>query len=365
VNSALLVYDCKKRDFISLGEVSQAYRAYGDLGAMRDGYYYSTSRFIDGVLHGEYQLVRNGNQARISQRNLDVHDAVFDADGRLLIKYVPDRDEASCFGKTPLHFELAQEDPFGKIVWSWSSKKVIATAMNVSTPSTMDIEHIVWWKKVLRPPRHCFTSLLARIADIEVPRFTWLSSSYPTFQYTYNDYVHANSIQRRKNGNVVVSARHLDTVFEIERTTGQLAWVLPGPKAKMSGFRIEGDPFTGFSHQHTATIYGDDILLLFDNGNLFENRPSRAVMYRMDWRHGVAKFVKHFLEPNGKQRPATGSAYIIDKQRLIVGWGYLYPSDRQSVQRGVSIFDIDSGQETFSINFSPGYDSYRAKWQPK
>jgi hypothetical protein len=237
--------------------------------------------------------------------------------------------------------------------------------MNVSTPSTMDIEHIVWWKKVLRPPRHCFTSLLARIADIEVPRFTWLSSSYPTFQYTYNDYVHANSIQRRKNGNVVVSARHLDTVFEIERTTGQLAWVLPGPKAKMSGFRIEGDPFTGFSHQHTATIYGDDILLLFDNGNLFENRPSRAVMYRMDWRHGVAKFVKHFLEPNGKQRPATGSAYIIDKQRLIVGWGYLYPSDRQSVQRGVSIFDIDSGQETFSINFSPGYDSYRAKWQPK
>ena len=61
-------------------------------------------------------------------------------------------------------------------------------------------------------------------------------------------------------------------------------------------------------------------------------------------------------------RPATGSAYFIDKERVIVGWGYILPGDRASPQRGVSIFAVKTGKETFGIDFAPGYDSYRAKW---
>jgi len=97
------------------------------------------------------------------------------------------------------------------------------------------------------------------------------------FALEENDYVHINSIQRLEpSGDLLLSSRHLDTIFTIDEKTGDVKWMLGGKFSRATPNRPVGDPRGGFSHQHYARIVGNR-LWVFDNGNLFPDLPSRAV----------------------------------------------------------------------------------------
>ena len=117
----------------------------------------------------------------------------------------------------------------------------------------------------------------------------------------------------------------------------------------------------GFSHQHSARLIGDT-LLIFDNRNNFPKDASRIVAYKVDpSNYGEVIFKYHFLEPNGKRRPAMGYVSELENNKIIIGWGAVLEQDQSSEQRAISIVDPKSNTEEFFINFLPGWHSYRAK----
>lgn len=122
-----------------------------------------------------------------------------------------------------------------------------------------------------------------------------------------------------------------------------------------------GDPLYGFSHQHSARLF-EDTLLIFDNRNNFNNDASRVVAYKLNSTDPVkALFRYQFFEPNGKKRPAMGYVSKLNNEKLIIGWGSVQEKELDSEQRAVSIVDLKSMKEEFFMNLMPGWFSYRAK----
>jgi hypothetical protein len=156
-----------------------------------------------------------------------------------------------------------------------------------------------------------------------------------------------------------VSARHLDTVFIIDRKTGDLKWSLGGKFSRVTPNRPVGDPRGGFSHQHYVRIAGNR-LYVFDNGNLFPELPSRAVVYQLD-SQPPSRMVFEFPEPRGKQRYSLGSVQLLKDNQLLIGWGAVNEPDMDAPQRAVSIVNMDNGKEVFSIDMEPSWLTYRVK----
>lgn len=364
VTSSLLEYDCARREFVEI-ERTVGRVAFTDLTAgPSGGYYYGRALFTDGVLHGELRVIeRSGEVRRVFRRkNMDLHDVIYHPDGGLIFMKM-EMEATTCIGGvSPLHVALIEEDSLGTVLWSWSSRGHIDSRLNVSTLASVGLPERTWWRDALKRLRHCLTVAAVKLTNVEVPKYIAPIQGTPVLQYTSDDFLHANSLQQLPNGNLLVSARHLDAIFEVDRSTGRVAMAIAGPMSKMNGIRVMGDPLRGFSHQHAATLTGDT-LLLFDNGNRL-GRHSRAVIYEIDRAKNVAKFIGHFEEPNRRLRPATGSAYFINPAQVIVGWGFVAPQDQGTPQRGVSIFNVQTGAEEFGIDFAPGVHSYRAKWAP-
>ncbi len=82
------------------------------------------------------------------------------------------------------------------------------------------------------------------------------------------DWLHGNSVTATPDGNILYSARHLDTVFKIDYNngsgTGAILWKL----GKNGDFQYQStDPYPWFSHQHDPNIDANGNLLVYDNGN--------------------------------------------------------------------------------------------------
>jgi hypothetical protein len=117
--------------------------------------------------------------------------------------------------------------------------------------------------------------------------FEWNSIDYifPTETYDaygYNaanfDYCHGNAIQLDTDGNLLVSFRHLDAIYKIDHSTGQVIWILGG---RSSDFTFTN--YIGFGGQHDVKRLPNGDISLFDNTN---NHPpphrSRGMQFTLD-----------------------------------------------------------------------------------
>jgi len=364
-----LVYDCQTQKFEILkvpGRLYSSKMAVGDLSFTENGYYLHTSDTIDLKRVGHYIIFdKNGSLiADINYPDLDAHDLILDNQSFTFIKYTQERNNSSCFNNegVAVQLEISQKELNGKPLFDWSSSNQFNTEWKVSRAEEINFKKEEEWKKFLRPIRNCYTSLLLGLKNFQTPSFFIFEKNWSLFQLDQNDYIHANSIQKiNSNGDLLVSARHLDTIFIINRTNGRVSWSLGGPYSKMSQNNPIGDPLKGFSHQHSAYFIGDT-LLLFDNRNNFPKDASRIVSYSVDPSNpDKALFKYNFLEPNGKRRPAMGYVSQLQNNTFIVGWGAVLEEDKSSDQRAVSIVDMATNKEVFFINFLPNWISYRAK----
>lgn len=214
---------------------------------------------------------------------------------------------------------------------------------------------------MFRAVRHCYTSLARRLVNFEPPAWFLGYGDLPVFQLEENDYAHVNSIQRiEPSGDIIFSARHQDTIYRIDRKTGDFNWTLGGKFSVATPNRPVDDPRGGFSHAHYTRLVGNT-LWVFDNANLFQDLPSRVVAYQLDSKPQPNRMTFQFLEPNGKQRYAAGSVEVIDDNHILIGWGAVAPGDTRTPQRGVSIVRLDDRKEIFSMDLSPGWISYRVR----
>ncbi len=147
------------------------------------------------------------------------------------------------------------------------------------------------------------------------------------------DPFHLNSVDRVDDGtgDYVVSARHLDAVFRVNRATEKVEWILSpipsDPSApefvanKGGGKRLEivGDPFGGPRRQHDARLVGNR-LTMFDNRTATIFQPARFVEYEIDVAAGTATMVRQILQPGGMLSQFAGNARVTPDGSVLAAW---------------------------------------------
>jgi Arylsulfotransferase (ASST) len=211
------------------------------------------------------------------------------ANGNVLLdSYVPETADLRRFGgprrAAIVSAEVQEVDPAGKVVWRWSSRGHISLR-----------ETGRWWRNVLSNPRR----RLHREAF---------------------DPVHINSIEPRGHDEIVISSRHTDAIYGIDRDTGAIRWKLGGVPTGKS-LLVIGDPANRLlGGQHDARIDRFGRLTIFDNGKGRPRRP-RVVFYRLDLAAGKAVYRGQLNDPQVSRSHCCGSARELPGGGWLVSWG--------------------------------------------
>lgn len=212
------------------------------------------------------------------------------------------------------------------------------------------------------------------------------------------DWSHANTAALSPSGDgLLLSARHQDAVFEVDRSTGALRWLLANPAnwpPELEAKRLQ--PIGALSwpyHMHAPELEADGRLLLFDDGN-FRASPwtgepqldaadtwSRVVEYQLDVEAGTVEQTWEFELPGA--RMYSGAEGDVDRMPLTGNvlslWGFVSHVD------GIALVDVGKGNRSVRlVEFEPatgevvlhlefssdgallplGWDGYRAQRIP-
>jgi hypothetical protein len=137
---------------------------------------------------------------------------------------------------------------------------------------------------------------------------------------TGRDFDHPNGFSFDRDGNYLVSFRHLSQVMKIDAVTGETLWRLGGLKNE---FTFLNDPRGGFSAQHSPRILPNGNLLLYDNGTSHQPQESRAVEYALDVGQRTATLVWEFHHTPPIYTPAVGGAQRLKNGNTMVGFGFV------------------------------------------
>lgn len=230
-----------------------------------------------------------------------------DSGNFLVGSYVPETADLTRVGGPAraaiVSAEVQELDPGGEVRWRWNSRGHISLA-----------ETGRWWRNVLSNPRR---RLQGRQAF---------------------DPVHINAIEPRGADEVVISTRHTDAVYGIDRSTGEIVWKLGGSKTGDS-LQIVGDPARKlFGGQHDVRLAEDGSLSIYDNGKDRPRRP-RVVFYRLDLEQGRAVYTGQLNDSEIDTSHCCGSARELPGGGWLVSWGD---------NRLVTAFDED-GQIAFRL----------------
>ncbi len=206
----------------------------------------------------------------------------------LLDSYVPETADLRRFGgpraAAIVSAEVQEVDPAGNVLWRWNSRGHIALS-----------ETGRWWRSVLSNPRR-------------------------RLQRQAYDPVHINSIEPRGRDEAIVSTRHTDAVYGIDRASGEIRWKLGGSTTGKS-LRVVGDPATKLlGGQHDARLDRHGWLTVFDNGKDRPRRP-RVVFYELDPAAGKAVYRGQLNDPQVSRSHCCGSARELPGGGWLVSWG--------------------------------------------
>lgn len=168
------------------------------------------------------------------------------------------------------------------------------------------------------------------------------------------DVFHCNSVDPKANGNLLVSARHLNAVFEIRRSDGRILWKLGGRPTNKDGaaiIQIQGDPLGGPVQQHDARYLPGDHISLFDNQ---ASQPARGIEYAIDLGTHTAHPVFTYSEPQSQPSCCMGLFRLEPDGHRVIGWGLV-------TANGHAVTELNaSGASVLDISMTPGNGSYRA-----
>jgi hypothetical protein len=237
----------------------------------------------------------------------------------VLISYVPrdhidlrPLDPSLPSDATVVDGEVQEVDRHGKLKWSWSTKDHIALS------ESRRWAHAKPWR--LRDRRVAY------------------------------DIVHLNGVDVQGN-RVVVSMRHTDAVYEIDKRTGAIVWKLGGTHTPKSlGF--VGDPFgsASFGGEHDPRESPDGRrLTVFDNGTL-RDRPPRGAQYAIDRDARTATLLGSVTDAGVSESLCCGSARLLPGGDWVVSWGGNFV-----------VTEADAaGRRLFALGFGGKRQSYRA-----
>jgi arylsulfate sulfotransferase len=159
--------------------------------------------------------------------------------------------------------------------------------------------------------------------------FEWNTADYPELlnatdpiyyvQYATSpkvDYFHFNSFSiDPSDNNFIISARHTNQVYKVNRTTGAIMWRFGGNN---DDFNLTGNEI--ISHPHHATILPNGHLLLFDNGVTKTPQQSRIAEFEINEANMTANLVYEYTQ-GGRYFDILGSAQKLGNGNYFIGWG--------------------------------------------
>jgi hypothetical protein len=216
----------------------------------------------------------------------DVHELqVLDNGNYLLGMQYPYTADTSAFGGSAtsqvLGIQILEITPDGNIVYRWASGDHISVS---ETPQR-------WWDN-------------------------------PILDREPYDASHWNAVELVGKNRMLLSFRHLDAVYMVNRTTGAIIWKLGGTPTPQS-LDVIGDPHEGptlFGGQHDVRIHPNGTISIHDNRTGL-GEPPRVVRYRIDEDAGTATLVQEFSDPEVPISVCCGSARRIPHGEWLVGWG--------------------------------------------
>ena len=174
---------------------------------------------------------------------------------------------------------------------------------------------------------------------------------------TVVDPFHCNAIDVDTAGNLLVSMRHANAVFYVDKTTGIVQWKLGGTSTNRDGatyIQIVGDPETAFNMQHDARFLPNgDVTVFDDHGAPTTTGVARGVEYAVDHTANTATMVWQFLGDHSSLY--EGSFRREDDGESVICWGgSSSPTDPRAIT------EVDpNGNDVFDIAFSPIAAPYR------
>jgi hypothetical protein len=207
----------------------------------------------------------------------------------LVIAYRPrDHVDLSRWGGPPdatvVFPEIQELDRRGRLVWSWSTRGHIGLA-----------EGARWYRYV--PP-----------------------TRLPDGRLAY-DYAHLNSVDAR-GGKLLISVRHADAIYEIDRRSGRIDWKLGGTATPKS-LAVAGDPFSPrtLGGQHDARFSPDGRFVTVHDNRTLRSAPPRAVRYAIDRATMTATLVESVSDPEADVSLCCGSARRLPDGHWTISWG--------------------------------------------
>lgn len=173
--------------------------------------------------------------------------------------------------------------------------------------------------------------------------FEWRSTDHmdPSFSYTFPattdtsgngltentpwDYFHMNSIDKNKDGDYLISARHMAGIYKLSGVDGHIMWEMGGanPTFEQTNFN--------FSSQHHARWISENsthtILSFFDNASNSwntTNKYSHGYIVAIDHIAETATVIKQYSAPEpegGMLSTSQGDMQILPNGNIHLGWG--------------------------------------------
>jgi hypothetical protein len=270
-----------------------------------------------GTAGGDFEVHRlNGQLVRTigaaGGLRTDIHELVLLPNGNYMLGAIirkPHQDTTPYGGSsdaTVNTYEIQELTPGGQLVRKWDSLKHIG--LN-ETPQR-------WWDQIIGGGQCC-------------------------------DNQHFNAIE--PDGKyMILSFRHLDAIYKVNRLTGRIVWKLGGIHTSKSLTVLNDTESYHLGGQHDPRITSDGTISVFDNRTGL-NDPPRVTRWRINEQAKTARLVESFEDPTATASPCCGSARKLPSGGWLVSWGGLKFTGAYNAK----------DQSVFRLQY-PGAFSYRA-----
>jgi arylsulfotransferase ASST len=161
------------------------------------------------------------------------------------------------------------------------------------------------------------------------------------------DIVHINAVEPYGKNRFLVSLRHTDSVYAIDKPSHDILWKLGGTQTPQS-LEIVGDDVPDFGGQHDVRLLPDGTISLYDNGT-GRGRPPRALRFRVDPAARTATLLQRLTDPDATDSPCCGSARVLPGGHWVISWGGIHLVTETT----------STGKRVFALHFAV-HMSYRA-----
>jgi hypothetical protein len=178
---------------------------------------------------------------------------------------------------------------------------------------------------------------------------------FPVRQGFALDAFHVNSVHLEGDGNLLLSARNANALYEVDRHDGHVLWRIGG---KRSDFAM--GPGTEMIGQHQAVRLNDGTISVFDNGGSTAHptqpdRPSRGLRLRQT-SSGVS-LVRQYNHNRPLFSRSQGSVQILRNGNALLSWGGSNPYLTEYTPDGKLAFEA-----RFAPSSDDTYRAYKLQW---